>query len=48
MKHTKGSHSDDFNDTEPCYCDEVKPMQNNETKWEEERQSANNLAELLK
>ena|SRR3990167_4023560 len=24
MKHTRGSHSDDFSDTEPCYCDEAK------------------------
>ena len=35
MKHSRGSHSDDFNDTEPCYCDELKPMQNNETNWED-------------
>ena len=24
LKHTRGSHSDDFSDTEPCYCDEEK------------------------
>jgi hypothetical protein len=23
ITHTRGSHSDDFNDTEPCYCSKV-------------------------
>jgi hypothetical protein len=25
--HTRGSHSDDFNDVEPCYCDQDKDTQ---------------------
>ncbi len=24
MTHTRGSHSDDFSDTEPCHCDELR------------------------
>ena len=24
MTHSRGSHSDDYEDTEPCYCDESK------------------------
>lgn len=35
MNHTRGSHADDFNDIEPCYCDEPKKPDHKQliTEW---------------